>query len=129
MVDGRILNKLIHIIAACIIMFAVSSAKATEAPLISSDQFNSEWNVHGFPDLLTTADGTPLFQLNVTVTLEWHINEQGELTTITVLEEVPARKGYADIVIDAMRKTRLEAKVDSPTVPARVRGTFEFRAL
>lgn len=129
MVDGRILIKLIHIIATCFVIFAVSSAKANEAPLISSDQFNSEWNVHGFPDLLTTADGTPLFKLNVTVTVEWHVNEQGELTTITVLEEIPAGKGYADIIVDAMRKTRLEAKIDSPTVPARVQGTFEFRAL
>lgn len=121
--------RFLNLIAVFFVVFATNPAKADEIPLISTYQFNSEWDVNGFPDLLTTADGTPLFKLDVTVAVEWHINEAGELTTITVLEETPAGKGYADIVVDAMRKTRLEPRIDNPTAPVRVQGTFKFRNL
>lgn len=121
--------KFTHLLAACFVVLSANPAKADEIPLISTYQFNSEWDVHGFPELLTTADGTPLFKLDVTVAVEWQVNEAGELTSINVLEETPAGKGYADIVVEAMRKTRLEPRVDNPTAPARVQGTFKFRNL
>lgn len=121
--------RIMHLIAIWLVIFGISPVKATDVPLISTYQFNSEWDVHGFPELLTTADGTPLFKLDVTVAVEWQLNEAGELTTITVLEETPAGQGYADIVVNAMRKTRLEPKIDNPTAPVRVQGTFKFRNL
>lgn len=120
--------KFIQLILVTFFIISVSPAKATDVPLISTEKFNSEWRVSGFPDVLKADDGTPLFQLNVTVTLEWMLDKNGQLASISVVEEFPENKGYAEVIIAAMRDSSLEPKTSNPTLPARVRGTFEFRS-
>ena len=120
--------KFIQLILVTFFIISVSPAKATDVPLISTEKFNSEWRGSGFPDVLKEDDGTPLFLLNVTVTLEWMLDENGQLASISVVEEFPENKGYAEVIIAAMRDSSLEPKTSNPTLPARIRGTFEFRS-
>ena len=124
-----VIMKYIRLFLLTVLVLNVNLANATEVPLISTEEFNSEWTITEFPEVLQTEDGTPLFKLNVTVTLEWELDSDGQLARVSVIEELPSNHGYADIIITAMKNSKLEPRVSQPILPVRVRGTFEFRAL
>lgn len=118
------------LVVALVVSFSLQAAEpAEEIPLISVEQFNQEWRVHDFPNLLYTEDGTPFFKLNITITLEWVLDSSGKVSEVKVIEQIPDDIDYAPILIDAVKQSRLEAKVEQPTLPARIRGTFEYHSL
>lgn len=120
-----------HVLLLCLLTFSCFQqawAEHSEYPLLTPEEFQAQWEMVNYPDLITTEDGVPLFRFNVTAVIDMYIEPNGEFGEMRVVSIEPAGQGYGKAILKALQQVKLKAKTEHPTAPAFIRNEIQLRS-